>query len=280
MCSLEAQQADRLAFAHGIHRRERDIARVDDHHAAAALDLDGLVGADESRRVLVEADADRERVVRQRREQAAEPVALAEVLVDDEAVGEAEARREAHAARDHRRTLVAERDHVLAQDAGARAGAADGHAVSIAQANELRDGRAAEQRRDAQLVAAGEEDSGRCFESLEPAGFVAVAPGVEVHRRDTSGTDVTEQLFVARPGLGQAAGGGNHDDVGVAVARDTHEPLEDVAVVLFVLGAADRDDPAAGSAFRDDARQRAAPSDSRTFPAGRPGHPGRGCAHR
>ena len=50
---------------------------------------------DEGGGVLVEADADGERVVGERGEEAAEAVALAEVLVDDDAVREAEARARA-----------------------------------------------------------------------------------------------------------------------------------------------------------------------------------------
>ena len=119
-----------------------------------------VVGADERGGVLVEADADRERVVGERGEQAAEAVALAEVLVDDEAVGEAEPGRQRDAAGARGAALLAERDHVLAQDGGAGAGAADGDAARVARRISLRDGRAAEDGREAELVAAGEEDAG------------------------------------------------------------------------------------------------------------------------
>ena len=71
------------------------------------LDLHRVVGADEGRRVLVETDADRERVVGERGQQPAQTVTLPEMLVDDEPIGEPEARREAHGAGDgvlpHRR---------------------------------------------------------------------------------------------------------------------------------------------------------------------------------
>ena len=55
-----------------------------------------LSGLDEGRRVLVETDADGERVVGERGEQPAQAVALPEMLVDDEPVGEPETRRETH----------------------------------------------------------------------------------------------------------------------------------------------------------------------------------------
>ena len=68
--------AHRLALRRAVHRRKADFRGVDDGHAAAALDFQHLVRADEHGGVLVQADADRERVVGQRRDQAAEPVAL------------------------------------------------------------------------------------------------------------------------------------------------------------------------------------------------------------
>ena len=63
---------------------ECDSSRGVDHGDRPAADhLDPVVRAEEGRRVLVEADPDRERIVGQRGEQAAQPVALAEMLVDD-----------------------------------------------------------------------------------------------------------------------------------------------------------------------------------------------------
>src|SRR6202008_742841 len=114
---------------------------------ARALDLERLVRADERAGVLVESDADRERVVGERGDEPPEAVALAEMLVDDEPVREAEARREPDAARDRGRAVVAEGDHVLREDRGAGAGAPDRHAARVLRADQLRDRRAAEQRR-------------------------------------------------------------------------------------------------------------------------------------
>src|ERR1700724_4063171 len=143
----EAEHADRLALADLADRRIGDVGRIHDGHSAAPLDLDGLVRSDESGRVFIETDADGKRVVRQRRDQTPQAIALPEVLIDDEAIREAEARREAHAARDDGGTLVAERDHVLAQDACPGAGPADRTAARMAYANEFGHRRAAEQRR-------------------------------------------------------------------------------------------------------------------------------------
>src|ERR1700730_17052344 len=67
--------------------RIADARPIDDGPATAPLDLDGLVGPDERRRVLIEPDTDRERVVSERGEQAAQAVTLEEMLIDEEAVG-------------------------------------------------------------------------------------------------------------------------------------------------------------------------------------------------
>ena len=222
----------------------------------AAHDLERLVRPDERGGVLVEAEADRERVVGERGEQAAEPVALAEVLVDDEAVGEPEPGRE-RTLPDRRRALVAERDHVLGEDRGAGAGAADVTPRALLRADQLRDRRAAEDRREPELVAAGEEDAGGLLQALEPARLLAVAARVEVHHVDAARAELAEQLLVAAARLVRAARGRDHDDVGVVAAGDLHEAREDLRVVFLVLGAADRDDVPARLAVRDPARAHA-----------------------
>src|SRR5437879_2692833 len=133
---------------------------------------------------------------------------------------------------------------VLAEDAGAGARAADGDAARVARADELRDRGAAEKRREPQLVPAGEEDAARLLDSLESPRLAAVAAGVEIHDGHPRGADVPEQLLVARAGLVHPARGGDDDDVGLTPARLAHEALEDAAVILLVLRAPDRDDPA------------------------------------
>ena len=205
-------------------------------------------GADERGGVLVEADADGKGIEGERIDEAAEAVALAKVLIDDESIGEPEARREAHAAGDHRRTLVAERNHVFAQDAGAGAGAADGDAMRVAHPDQLRHGRAAQQRGQPQLVAAREKNTGGRLEPLQTARFLAVPPRVEIHHGDVGCAQVLEDLFVARPGLVQAAGRGNDHDVGVLAAGEAQKAFQDGPVVFLVLGTPDGNDPAASLA--------------------------------
>ena len=138
---------------------------------------------------------------------------------------------------------------MLAQDAGARARAADGHARGVALADQLGDRRAAEQGRQAQLVAAGEEDAGGFLEALQAIRLLAVATRIEVHHRDARCAELAKQRFVARPGLVHLARGRDHDDVGFLAAGNVDEAAQDALIVLLVLRAADRDDPAARFAF-------------------------------
>ena len=89
------------------------MRRVDDRDTARAEHLEAVARRDERSRVLVETDADGERIVGQRRQQAAEAVALAEVLVDDELVGQPETRRHGHHVRTWCTALFAAGNHVF-----------------------------------------------------------------------------------------------------------------------------------------------------------------------
>ncbi len=214
--------------------------------APRTFDFERVVGADERRGVLVEADADRERVVGERGHEAAEAVALAEMLVDDEAVGQAEARREADDAGARTRTFLARRDHVLGQDARAGARAADGDAARILPADQRRDGRAAEDRRDAQLVAAREENAAGLFDQAQAVALLGVAARVEIERAHARGAELGKEGLVTRAGVRELARGRDHDDFGLVAAADVDETAQDAGLGrrLF-FGAADRDDPSA-----------------------------------
>ena len=86
--------------------------------------------------------------------------------------------------------FIAEGDHVLAQDARAGAGAAHRDAVGVAHADQLRHRRAAEQRGEAQLIAAGEEDAARLLQALQAPGLLAIAARVEIHDGDLGGAQI------------------------------------------------------------------------------------------
>src|SRR5690606_41198730 len=96
-----------------------------------------------------------------------------------------------------------------------------------------------------QLVAAGEEDAAGLGQALRAARLLAVAAGVEVHDLDPGHPHLAEQRLVVAPALAQAAGGGNDHDVGVGAAAQFDEARQDARVGVLVLGAADRNDPAA-----------------------------------
>ncbi len=152
-----------------------------------------------------------------------------------------------------RRALVAERDHVLAEDA----------APALVPPTVT-------PRAFAGRISLATGVPPRIVESrswLPPVKKMPVAssrrrsrPGswrrarVEVQRGDAGGAELAEELLVARAGLVQPARGRDDDDVRVAAARDAHEAPQDVAIAFLVLGAADRDDPAACRTIRDYAR--------------------------
>ena len=102
--------------------------------------------------------------------------------------------REAHAAGARRGPFLAERDHVLAEDAGAGAGAGHVHAVRIAVADQFRRRRAAEDGRDPQLVAAGEEHAARVLERAQVVVALAVLAIGEVDDRRAAGFQPLEQV--------------------------------------------------------------------------------------
>ena len=153
--------------------------------------------------------------------------------------------RQPHAAGGGRHALPAERDHVLAEDAGAGAGPADMHAAGIERTDALRHRRAAERGRQAQLVAAGEEDAGGLVEPLQAASFLGIAAHVEIEHTDFAGTQLGEQPLVARTGIEQLTGRRNHHDIRGAAATQLDKTLENPGIVLFFLGTADGNDPSA-----------------------------------
>src|SRR6056300_1377307 len=89
-------QAYRFITMRRIHRREFQIGRIHDRDAAAANNFQMVFRVDECSGVFVQTNTDRERVVGQRGQQAAETIALAKVLVDDNPIGKTESRSERH----------------------------------------------------------------------------------------------------------------------------------------------------------------------------------------
>ena len=171
-------------------------------------------GADERRRVLVQADADRERVVGQRREQAAQPVALAEVLVDDDAVGEAEPR--APGSRSWPAGDAPSLPNAIMcshRNAAPGRGAGDVHALGVPPPERLGHRGAAEHGAEPELVAAGEEDAVHLVQHLEPLAAARVGAALRWAATCASPTPrLLEQLLVAGAGLAQLGRCGDDGD--------------------------------------------------------------------
>ena len=74
-------QAYRVAAPGTIHRGITQVRWIDDRDAAAPDHLQVVARTDERRRILVQPDADRKRVVRERGQQPAKAIALPEMLI-------------------------------------------------------------------------------------------------------------------------------------------------------------------------------------------------------
>ncbi len=129
----------------------------------------------------------------------------------------------------------------------------------VLRADQLRDRRAAEQRRQPSWLPPVKKMPVASVRRCKPARFLAVAARVEIHHVDAPRAEFAEQFFVARPGFVRAARGRDHDDVGDLAAGLAHEAGEDARVVFLVLGAADRHDRSAHFAFRNAARTHGQP---------------------
>ena len=247
---FHAQKADRPAFRHVVHGGKLHFGRIDHGDGARTLDVHGVVGLDESRGILVQTDADGEGVVRERREQPAEPVALPEVLVDDESIGEPEAGRESHRPCHGGAPLVAEGNHVLTEECGARTGAGYWNAAGVQLPHRLRHRRASDQGGKPELVAAGEENPGRPIQALEAARLLGIASGIEVQRAGAACAHFAKNAFVPRSRVAHQAGGRDDGDVRRAAARQIDEAPQNLRRVFLLLGTSDRDDPTPPPAFR------------------------------
>src|SRR5205814_1143271 len=117
----------------------------------------------------------------------------------------------------------------------ARGGAADADPTRVAPPDGLRHRRSAEDRRDAELVAAGEEDPRR---GLELAHQI-VAPGIaalEVGQRlRAPRAQLDEELLVALTRVGQLRGRGDDGDDRVVAVAELDEAPQDLRGADLVL---------------------------------------------
>ena len=200
------------------------LRAVDDGDAVAADDLQRAVGVEEGGGVLVDADAEQTRVGGDEGQEATDPVALAEVLVDDQSGTRPNPATICAIRCAGRRAAGAEGDHVRGEDRGAGAGAGDDRARCVA----LRTSSAPGCRR-------------RCVARriwLPPVRKMPVASSEQLERRvavgvargrrcrATSallGAQPEEERLVALAGGLDRGGGRDDGDPGVAAAGELDE---------------------------------------------------------
>ena len=242
LADLASHERHRVAHLGPIHRGVLHLGRIHDREAAGAGHLERVVGADEGGRVLVEPDAVGERIGGESGEQAAQPVALLEVLVHDHPVREPEPGSQRDHARARRGSLVAVGDHVLGQERRTCRGAGDVHAACVHGAQRLGHGCAAERGAQPELAAAGEEHAVRLLQHRQLLEIFTLLPGLEGKHPHLAGLETSEQLLVAPAGGAQLGGRRDDRDPGLALAAQPHEALEDRFGADFVFGASDRND--------------------------------------
>ena len=158
-------------------------AAVDDEDLSGADDLDLARAVVDDRRVLVDPDAQLGGLERDRGQEPPEALSLREVLVDDQARNDAEARRQVDAVPPQLEPALAARDHRGRErrraggGPGERAAARRGSAWMAASA-----GAAGEDRDQARLVAAGHENAGRPLDDGEVRGKRGILAGHDRQR--------------------------------------------------------------------------------------------------
>ena len=135
-----------------------------------------------------------------------------------------------------------ERDHVARDGGSARAGAGDHRAVLMALDELLAEQRAADDARQAQLVAAGHEDRGRVVELRDEARVVRVVAHQRPHAAHVADAHLSEERQVELGRLvAQRRGRRDDDDAGIAAAGQRDEARQDLALPELVLGTADHE---------------------------------------
>src|SRR5210317_125270 len=171
---LDANQTHRLTATRLVHRRILQITRVDKRDPTATDDFEFVTALDEGRRIFVEAKTNGERVVSKRSQKASKTVALAKMLIDDERIGQPEARRHIDHVRTRRTAFLATRDHMFRHERRTRRRTSNMHALGIATPDRLRNSRAADRRGKTQLVTTGHENTVTFLDVLEVVVRLAV----------------------------------------------------------------------------------------------------------
>ncbi len=131
--------------------------------------------------------------------QPTDTVALGEVLVNNHLIDQADAGAELHHALLGRAAAGTVGDHVLADGAGPRRGAAYQDARAVAVAQRLQERRAAQQRTDLHLVAAGEEHGGGRIDDCHRTHVLCLFTAVHPQYRHPPCAEVGEKFLVLLP---------------------------------------------------------------------------------
>jgi hypothetical protein len=99
-----------------------------------------------------------------------------------------------------------------------------------------------EAQTEVQLVTAGQEHAVTPLDVFEILAAIAVLAGIERQHLGMLDAEISEQLFVVAARLLEFRCGRNDPYSGLLAATDGHEAVQDLRVVEFLFGAADRDD--------------------------------------
>ena len=123
------------------------------------------------------------------------------------------------------------------------------HTRRIAPPNALRHFGAAQRGRQPQLIAAGHEDSIGLIDVVQVFAGLTIFAGFERQHFGMAYAQPAKQFLVIAPGVVEFGGCRNNADARGLAAADIHEAIENLRIVEFFLGPANRDDIAAIRVF-------------------------------
>ena len=192
--------------------------------------------------------SDGERVEAERRHQSAQPCALREVVVHDDAVGQAEARRHRDQSRPGEKALTTERDHMFGHEPGSGRRASHGHTPPAGVANRSGDRGSADNHGQPQLIAARHEDTVGLRERLQPVLTLAVLPHIERQGSSRLHPDAAENLFILRAGILELGSRRDDGNARLVATAKVDEARENAGIPDLLFGASDGDDEPFASA--------------------------------
>ena len=168
------------------------------------------------------------------------PAPLVEVLVDHDAVDQAETGGELAAPLPRGHALAPEGDHVRAHDAGSGRRPPDDGAALVGLVDGPAQCRARDPLSQLELVASGEEDPGGITQQHRGREAVGVPTARRPDRADAGGTQTREDRGVDLDHLRlDRRRGRQDDDAGGVTSRESHEAPQHIEATQLVLRASD-----------------------------------------